>query len=247
MAAGTVTTLAAANSIYNFCIGGFPAAILAVTTAGSAEKSSATVARFAVAGRTALAGVLLLASSLSHFYGENPVEAGPRQHITEGIFAGLAVRADQSALLETMRDRLLPLIGSGAHDCRLRPLSWVDPADARADADADPLFYAFHRIGCVQGDGAGLLPEASADADPRLPRRSAPPFDPHGAALRGDVSTPGDRRPALWCRGGLHAPARRRVSAPMLSVLRRLSTEKSDVLALPWIDAFRSGRLEARS
>ena len=112
MAAGAVTTFAAWNSIYNFCIGGFPAAILSVATAGSAEKCSATIARFAVAGRTALAGVLLLASSLSHFYGENPVEAGPRQYIKEGIFAGLAVRAGQAVLLGTMRDRLLPLIGS---------------------------------------------------------------------------------------------------------------------------------------
>lgn len=106
MSAGVVTTLSAYNSLYNFCIGGAPAAILALV----APNDSRPIARLAITGRTSLAAAALLASALIYFYGDLPGVTAPRERIGWGVFAGLALQPDQAAVLRVMRDDVGPLV-----------------------------------------------------------------------------------------------------------------------------------------
>ncbi len=105
MSAGIITTLSAFYGLYSFCIGGAPAAILALAE----PDGSRPVARLAVTTRTGLAAAALLISSLTYFYGELP-GVSPRQRIGWGAFAGLALQPNQAAILRLMHDQVGPLI-----------------------------------------------------------------------------------------------------------------------------------------
>jgi hypothetical protein len=106
MSAGIITTLSAFYGLYSFCVGGAPAAILALAEPDGRRP----VARLAITTRTSLAAAALLVSSLTYFYGDLPDVTSPRQRIGWGVFAGLALQQDQAAILRLMRDQVGPLI-----------------------------------------------------------------------------------------------------------------------------------------
>ena len=106
MSAGFITTLSAFNSLHNFCIGGAPAAILALAE----PNGSRPMARLAITSRTSLAAAALLVSSLTYLYGVRPGITSPGERIGWGVFAGLALQQDQAAILRLMRDQVGPLL-----------------------------------------------------------------------------------------------------------------------------------------
>jgi hypothetical protein len=106
MSAGIITTLSAFYGLYSFCVGGAPAAILALAEPDGRRP----LARLAITTRTGLAAAALLVSSLTYFYGDLPDATSPRQRIGWGVFAGLALQQEQAAILRLMRDQVGPLI-----------------------------------------------------------------------------------------------------------------------------------------
>ncbi len=97
------------NSVFNFCIGALPAAILAIVGSPWIKPfkwSGAVQALVAVCG--------LLGTSLFFLYGELPGQSPPvRERLHEGFFAGLAVHPYDAELLRLTRQHIAPLTESG--------------------------------------------------------------------------------------------------------------------------------------
>ncbi|AMJ62695.1 hypothetical protein [Bosea sp. PAMC 26642] len=102
--AGIVTAATAYNSIYNFCIGGLPAASLALLARGQSQtRHWRWFQTFALAAFLAA----ILSTSLLVHYGELP--GASRQRIHQGFFAGIHARPDDIALLEQVRQSMRAL------------------------------------------------------------------------------------------------------------------------------------------
>ena len=107
MAAGSVIAVVATNSIFNFCVGAAPAAILALAVPAHQARLTHVVAKAPYAA----ALVAFLLTSMTFFYGDLPRATG-RERIGWGVFAGLAVQPEQAALLRIMRDEVDPRVGA---------------------------------------------------------------------------------------------------------------------------------------
>lgn len=126
MAAAVVTSATATNGLYNFCIGGLPAAALAVayfprdTTYRSSAAAIASTA-------TILAITAVLGTSLFYLYGE-PYSADPqlRERVRSGLYKGLIARRADYDLLEQIRRDVSPIVG----DSSLAVLSVLRPGIA---------------------------------------------------------------------------------------------------------------------
>lgn len=106
--AGAVTMATATFAIYNLCIGGLPAAALALVIRIEGKPAPA----FALSIAPALAIMpSLLATSLLAPYGEIP-SAGPREWIRQGFFSGLLAKPRDSAPVEIVQRRVEPLFGA---------------------------------------------------------------------------------------------------------------------------------------
>jgi len=105
--AALTTCAAAFNSVFNFCIGGVPAAALAAV-GRPAPKSSGLV------GLLPLSAAILavLPTSLFFYYGELPeMTASPRREImANGFFAGLALNPGDTALIRLVQNSINPLL-----------------------------------------------------------------------------------------------------------------------------------------
>jgi hypothetical protein len=112
LTAAMTTALTATLGIFNFCIGGLPAALLAL--AGQALPESGTMNRTGRVRLASLAGhaaglALIGWTSITYFYGAMPsVEI--RRRIDWGVFSGISTDDTQAALLKTMRDVVTPLV-----------------------------------------------------------------------------------------------------------------------------------------
>lgn len=110
--AGAVTTASATNGLYNFCIGGLPAAALALAYSDNGLKRG-RLREVAFSGIAALAAIAtVLNTSLFYLYGEpNSAALKPRERVESGIFKRLIARRADYALLQQVRDEVAPLIG----------------------------------------------------------------------------------------------------------------------------------------
>ena len=105
LVAAALTSASAYHSTYNFCIGGAPAAILALTSFSRESAHPRAAAAVAWLGATTF-----LVASLTYFYGDFPNVTSPRQRIPAGPYAGLWVQPDQAMLLRLAQDQLSPLV-----------------------------------------------------------------------------------------------------------------------------------------
>jgi hypothetical protein len=110
--AAITTALTATLGIFNFCIGGLPAALLAL--AGNALPEIETKKRVGCIRQVSLAGhaaglTLIGWTSMTYFYGRMP-SAEVRHRINWGVFSGISTDATQAALLNIMRDFVTPLV-----------------------------------------------------------------------------------------------------------------------------------------
>lgn len=106
--AAAVTMATATFAIYSICIGGLPAAALALVVRMEGRRSPAPALSIA----PALAIMpSLLATSLLAPYGEIPSDE-PRQWIREGFFEGLLAKRRDSAPVEIVRREVEPLFGA---------------------------------------------------------------------------------------------------------------------------------------
>ena len=108
MIAGLVTAVTAFNGLYNFCVGGAPAAAAAL-----AGLSSRTLwARCAKAFACGVVVVALGVTSLTFIYPYGRLAPGTSlQRIDGGAFAGTWGLPEQVALLAMMREQVAPLVG----------------------------------------------------------------------------------------------------------------------------------------
>lgn len=97
------------NSVFNFCIGALPAAVLAIV-GSPGDKSNLWTG--AVQTLAAICG--LLATSLFFLYGELPgQDTVARERLHDGFFAGLAVHPYDAELLRLTREHIAPITESG--------------------------------------------------------------------------------------------------------------------------------------
>ena len=105
LVAAAATTAAATFAIYNTCIGGLPAAVLAV--AAPRRDRTSTAITFGAAPALAMLPSLF-ATSLMVPYGEIPSKA-PRYWIREGFFKGIKAKERDTTPLVFMKDKVEPL------------------------------------------------------------------------------------------------------------------------------------------
>ena len=96
LVAGLATTATATYGAFNFCIGAAPAAVLALAAPRTARWTGSA---FRTAAQAALL-LVVMATSASRFYGDDPADVGGRERLSTGVFAGLNVQADQARLIE---------------------------------------------------------------------------------------------------------------------------------------------------
>jgi hypothetical protein len=106
LVAGLTTVATAFHSVYNFSIGALPAAALALM-GDPARKFSGIAGALALGAATAA----ILSTSLFFYYGELPAQPpAPRERMVDGFFAGLALLADDAALIRLVENRIDPLL-----------------------------------------------------------------------------------------------------------------------------------------
>ncbi len=97
------------NSVFNFCIGALPAAVLAIV--GSPWLKPA---KWTGAAQAAAVACAILPTSLFFLYGELPGQTPPaRERLHDGFFAGLAVHPYDAELLRLTRQHIAPLVERG--------------------------------------------------------------------------------------------------------------------------------------
>ncbi|HET7124481.1 MAG TPA: hypothetical protein VFI51_10260 [Bradyrhizobium sp.] len=106
MVAGFVTCATAHASVYNFCIGALPAAILAIPNRPCARSLS-----IAAGSSVSIAIAAVLSTSLFFYYGELPGQPeSPRERISKGVFSGLSLTPNDAALVHLMQSRITPIL-----------------------------------------------------------------------------------------------------------------------------------------
>lgn len=125
---GVVSTLATSeNGLFNFAIGGFPAAIMALTPAkdGFARRVASLAAPLAFM-------IVMLSSSLAFRYGEIG-SATTRERIATGWYSGISATPEEAAIIHTASKALAPL----GPRCTMSVVGWpvfylVSPCVPRA-------------------------------------------------------------------------------------------------------------------
>jgi hypothetical protein len=115
MSAAVVTSASATNGLYNFCIGGLPAAALTVACfAKDLDRHRTTEAAIA-ATAAILAIATALSTSLFFLYGE-PYSAAPqlRERVRSGLYKGLIAQRADYDLLQHIRREVSPMVGDSS-------------------------------------------------------------------------------------------------------------------------------------
>jgi hypothetical protein len=138
--AGMATVASSTNGVMNFCIGGFPAAIIAMS-ATALEPS----ARKATAASLAVFLSLLLVMGLGYEYSDKYGLPEKREYISWGEAKGLYVAQDVGDIMEQMRKEVNPLLKPGDSILvlgRLPGLGMMTPAVPRALC-IYPMYHPF--------------------------------------------------------------------------------------------------------
>jgi hypothetical protein len=106
MVAGLVTCVTAHASVYNFCIGALPAAVVAI-----ANRPCTRSLNIAAGSSISIAIAAVLSTSVFFYYGELPGQPeSPRERISKGVFSGLALTPKDAALVHLMQSRIAPML-----------------------------------------------------------------------------------------------------------------------------------------
>jgi hypothetical protein len=112
MFAGAITVMTATNGLYNFCIGGLPAAALALASLHDDIRRPDALNLIFAALALIAAIAIVLSTSLFYFYGEPSFAVTePRERVESGVFKLLMARREDRALLQQVQTKVNPIIG----------------------------------------------------------------------------------------------------------------------------------------